>query len=47
MSRVHLYLPGDDAVFDDFTAGFNGMVMGVIGAGTGATVGAVIGAVRK
>jgi hypothetical protein len=34
------YLPGDDGVFDDFTAGFNGWVMGGIGAGTGAIVGA-------
>jgi hypothetical protein len=41
------YLPGDDAVFDDFTAGFNGMVMGGIGAGTGAALGAIIGAARK
>ena len=37
------YLPGDDAVFDDFTAGFNGWVMGGIGAGTGALIGLVVG----
>jgi hypothetical protein len=41
------YLPGDDAVFEDFTAGFNGMVMGGIGSATGAVAGAVIGVVRK
>ena len=40
------YLPGDDAVFDDFTAGFNGLVMGGIGAGTGAAVGAVVAATK-
>ena len=38
------YLPGDDGVFDDFTAEFNGLVLGGIGAGTGAAVGAVVGA---
>src|SRR5688500_6341106 len=32
------YLPGDDAVFDDFTAGFNGTVVGGIGAGAGASI---------
>jgi hypothetical protein len=37
------YLPGDDGVFDDFTAGFNGWVMGGIGAGTGALIGVVVG----
>lgn len=41
------YLPGDDVVFDDFTAEFNGLVMGGIGAGVGATVGAVAGASTK
>lgn len=35
------YLPGDDAVFDDFTAGFNGMVLGGVGALAGAIVGKV------
>ena len=35
------YLPGDDAVFDDFTASFNGMVIGGVGAGAGAVVGAL------
>lgn len=33
------FLPGDDAVFDDFTAGFNGAVIGGIGAGIGGLVG--------
>ena len=33
------FLPGDDAVFDDFTAAFNGAVLGGIGAGTGAILG--------
>jgi hypothetical protein len=33
------FLPGDDAVFYDFTATFNGMVLGGIGAGAGAIVG--------
>ena len=41
------YLPGDDGVFDDFTAGFNGWVLGGVGAGTGAAVGAIVGALRK
>jgi hypothetical protein len=35
------YLPGDDAVFYDFTAEFNGLVLGGVGAGVGALVGAV------
>ncbi len=35
------YLPGDDAVFDDFTAEFNGAVIGGIGALAGAIVGEV------
>ena len=34
------YLPGDDGVFDDFTAEFNGLVLGGAGAGIGAMVGA-------
>jgi hypothetical protein len=33
------YLPGNDAVFEDFTAGFNGLVLGGVGAGAGALVG--------
>jgi hypothetical protein len=33
------YLPGDDAVFEDFDAEFNGLVIGGIGAGAGALVG--------
>jgi hypothetical protein len=33
------YLPGDDGVFDDFVASFNGLVIGGIGAGAGAVVG--------
>src|SRR5688572_30837781 len=41
------YLPGDDGVFDDFTAGFNGWVLAGVGAGTGAAVGAVVGALSK
>ena len=41
------YLPGDDGVFDDFVASFNGLVLGGVGAGTGAAVGAVVGASTK
>lgn len=41
------YLPGDDAVFYDFTAEFNGAVMGGIGAGAGASLVAIIQAVRR
>jgi hypothetical protein len=41
------YLPGDDAVFDDFTAGFNGAVVGGIGAGGAAATVAIIQAVRE
>lgn len=41
------YLPGDDGLFYDFTAEFNGMVMGGIGAGTGAAIGAIVDASRK
>jgi hypothetical protein len=41
------YLPGDDALFDDFTAGFNGRVMGGIGAGGAASVVAIVHAVRR
>ncbi len=36
------YLPGDDGVFHDFTAGFNGLVIGGIGAGAGAIIGYAI-----
>jgi hypothetical protein len=35
------YLPGDDAVFDDFVASFNGLVLGGVGALAGAVVGVV------
>lgn len=41
------YLPGDDAVFDDFTAGFNGHVVGGIGAGAGASIVAIIQSARR
>ena len=41
------YLPGDDGVFYDFTAEFNGLVLGGVGAGAGALVGAVAGATTK
>ena len=37
------YLPGDDAVFDDFTAEFNGLVLGGVGAAAGAIVGWLVG----
>jgi hypothetical protein len=33
------FLPGDDGVFDDYVAEFNGLVVGGIGAGVGAIVG--------
>ena len=36
------YLPGDDGVFDDFTAEFNGLVLGGVGAGVGAVSGAIL-----
>jgi hypothetical protein len=36
------YLPGDDGVFDDFTAKFNGLVLGGVGAGVGAVSGAIL-----
>jgi hypothetical protein len=35
------YLPGDDAVFDDFQASFNGLLLGGVGALAGGIVGAV------
>ena len=41
------YLPGDDAVLDDFTAEFNGVVIGGIGAGGAAATVAIVQAVRK
>ena len=41
------YLPGDDAVFEDFDAEFNGWVLGGAGAGAGALAGAIIGAAKK
>lgn len=41
------YLPGDDGVFDDYVASFNGLVMGGIGAGAGAAIGAAVGASTK
>jgi hypothetical protein len=37
------YLPGDDAVFDDFAAGSSGLLLGGVGAGVGAGVGWVAG----
>ena len=36
------FLPGDDAVLDDFDASFNGLVLGGVGALTGAIVGEVV-----
>jgi hypothetical protein len=41
------YLPGDDAVFDDYVAWFNGTVVGGIGAGAGASIVAIVQALRK
>ena len=41
------YLPGDDGVFDDFSAGFNGLVLGGVGGGGGAGIGAIVGASAK
>ena len=40
------YVGGDDGVFYDFTSGFNGVLVGAIGAGAGAAVGAVADALR-
>ena len=37
------YAPGDDAVFYDFTAEFNGFVLGGVGAAIGAVTGAIVG----
>ena len=36
------YLPGDDGVFSDFDAEFNGVVLGGVGALTGAVIGAAV-----
>jgi len=36
------YSRGDDGVFDDFTAEFNGLVLGGVGAGVGAMSGAIL-----
>ena len=36
------FLPGDDAVLDDFDASFNGLVVGGVGALAGAIVGEVV-----
>ena len=36
------FLPGDDAVLDDFDASFNGLVVGGVGALTGAVVGEIV-----
>jgi hypothetical protein len=33
------YAAGDDGIFYDFTAGFNGLVLGGVGAGVGAIIG--------
>jgi hypothetical protein len=41
------YLPGDDGVFDDFTAGFNGWLLGGVGAGAGGALGAALGTTSK
>jgi len=40
------YLPGDDGVFEDFSAEFSGLVVGAAGAGAGALAGAITGASR-
>ena len=37
------FLPGDDAVFEDYEAAFNGAVLGGIGAGAGAILGWIAG----
>jgi hypothetical protein len=40
--------PGDDSLFfNEVPAGFNGLVIGGVGAGTGALVGAIVGAATK
>lgn len=41
------YLPGDDGVFDDFTAEFNGTVLAGVGAGAGAAGVAIVQAFRR
>ena len=38
---------GEDGIFDDFTAGENGLFVAGIGAGTGALLGAIVGAATK
>jgi hypothetical protein len=38
---------GDDAVFDDFTGEFNGLLLGGICAGAGASIVAIVQAVRR
>ena len=38
---------GEDGIFDDFTAGENGLFVAGIGAGAGALVGAIAGAATK
>jgi hypothetical protein len=38
---------GEDGIFDDFTAGENGLFVAGIGAGAGALVGAIVGAATK
>ena len=38
---------GDDAVFDDFTGEFNGVLLGSICAGAGASLVAIVQAVRR
>jgi hypothetical protein len=40
------YLPGDDAVFDDFDATFNGNVLAGVGAVAGVSVVAIVQALR-
>ncbi len=41
------YAAGDDGVFYDFTAAFNGVLLGGIGAGAGAAVGGIVSAAKK
>jgi hypothetical protein len=41
------YLPGDDGVFYDFTAEFNGTVLAGVGAGAGAASVAIVQAIRR
>jgi hypothetical protein len=37
------FLPGDDAIFYDFDAAFNGALLGGTGAGAGAVIGWAVG----